>query len=65
MIVHDYVKEYAARVTRGEIVAGPSVRAACKRHFRDLENAGKKGWKFDLAAAQRVFDFFEEFDALG
>lgn len=42
----------------GAIVAGPYVRAACARHLDDLKHAVKRGLVFDVAAADRVFDFF-------
>lgn len=56
----DYVTDYANKVLDGKIIAGPSVRAACRRHLRDIDIAGDKGWKFDLPAANKVFGFFEE-----
>ncbi len=55
----DRVAAYAAAVLSGEIVAGPHVRAACARHFRDLEEGPARGLTFDLAAAGRAFRFFE------
>lgn len=61
----DPVKDYANRVLDGKIVAGPSVRAACARHLRDIDTASKRGLWFDHAAAQRVFGFFEECLTLG
>jgi phage terminase large subunit-like protein len=38
-------------VLSGKIVAGGLVRAACERHFRDIERADKKGliWRPDIA----------------
>lgn len=56
----DPVKDYANRVLDGRIVAGPSVRAACARHLRDLDTASARDLWFDLDAAQHVFDFFQE-----
>ena len=44
----------------GEIVAGPHVRNACRRHFDDLAEGAKRGLWFDESAAQRAFDFFEK-----
>ena len=41
----------------GEIVAGPHVRNACRRHLADLERTG--GIWFDVEAADRAFGFFE------
>ena len=42
----------------GEIVAGPHVRNACKRHIADLKR--KDGIWFDQDAANHAFAFFEE-----
>ncbi|MBC2662799.1 hypothetical protein H7F50_13655 [Novosphingobium flavum] len=42
----------------GEIVAGPHVRNACKRHIADLKR--KDGIWFDHDAANHAFAFFEE-----
>ena len=42
----------------GEIVAGPHVRNACKRHIADLKR--KDGIWFDQTAANHAFAFFEE-----
>jgi phage terminase large subunit-like protein len=55
----DRVSAYAARVLSGEVIAGPHVRAACKRHFHDLKTAKARGLVFDYDAAERVFRFFE------
>lgn len=55
----DRTKAYASAVVAGEIVAGPHVRNACKRHLMDLKKAKKRGLRFDEAAAQFAFDFFE------
>jgi phage terminase large subunit-like protein len=46
-------------VVSGEIVAGPHVRNACRRHLLDLKEGKKRGLYFDHAAAERVFAFFE------
>ena len=53
----DPVTAYAASVVSGETLAGPPVRAACQRHLRDLD---RTDLRFDVAAAQRVIDFFSE-----
>ncbi len=55
----DRVKAYATAVVAGEIVAGPHVRNACKRHLLDLKEGKKRGLYFDIEAAERVFGFFE------
>lgn len=44
----------------GEIVAGPHVRNACRRHLLDLERGEQRGLWFDYAAAEYAFGFFEQ-----
>jgi phage terminase large subunit-like protein len=56
--VLDPVSAYAQSVISGQEVAGPHVRAACKRHLKDLEEGPKRGLHFDPEAADRVFRFF-------
>lgn len=55
----DRVSAYARGVLDGDIVAGPHVRNACRRHFSDLKSAHKRGIHWDDRAAKRVFNFFE------
>lgn len=55
----DPAEEYAQRVLRGEITAGPYVRKACERHLRDLEEQGKRGILWDWSKAGNVVQFFE------
>jgi phage terminase large subunit-like protein len=55
----DRVTSYANAVTAREIVAGPHVRNACRRHLDDIEHGGERGLMFDLAAADRAIRFFE------
>lgn len=55
----DRTRQYAEAVGSGEIVAGPHVRNACKRHLLDLKTGGERGLVFDEAAAKFAFDFFE------
>lgn len=47
---------YAERVLAGEIVAGPHVRNACRRHLDDLKRADIH---FDGEAAAKALRFFE------
>jgi phage terminase large subunit-like protein len=54
----DPVTSYAREVGLGRIAAGPHVRAACKRHLRDLEEAEAKGFHWDLGAALDAIEFF-------
>ena len=56
----DRATAYAQAVVKGELVAGPDIRNACKRHLRDLKNGHKRGLVWDLPAAQRVIGFFED-----
>jgi phage terminase large subunit-like protein len=53
----DRTKDYAEAVLAGEIVAGPHVRNACRRHLEDLKRTD--GIKFDRDAAEYAFRFFE------
>lgn len=55
----DRTEAYALAVVAGEIVAGPHVRNACRRHLQDLKEAHKRGLHYDPAAAQFAFEFFE------
>lgn len=55
----DRTEAYALAVVAGEIVAGPHVRNACRRHLQDLEEGGKRGLYYDPEAAQFAFEFFE------
>jgi len=55
----DRTRAYADAVVAGEIVAGPHVRNACRRHLLDLEKGNERGLYFDLAAAEYAFGFFE------
>ena len=48
----DRTAAYALAVVAGEIVAGPHVRNACRRHLKDLQDGHKRGLYFDQAAAQ-------------
>jgi len=54
---NDPVTEYARAVERGEIVAGPHVRDAAKRHLDDLMTGADRGLVFDVDAAERFFRF--------
>lgn len=56
----DPVTAYAHAVLSGEIVAGPHVRASCRRHLKDLEDGHKRGLRFSPEAAERVFGFFRD-----
>jgi phage terminase large subunit-like protein len=55
----DRTKAYADAVVSGEIVAGPHVRNACRRHLDDLERGHERGLWFDHEAADEAFSYFE------
>jgi phage terminase large subunit-like protein len=55
----DRTRSYALAVVAGEIVAGPHVRNACRRHLDDLEKGHERGLKYDPEAAAYAFRFFE------
>ena len=55
----DRATDYAERVLSGELIAGPHVRNACRRHLDDLASGGKRGLWFDEEAAARAIEFFE------
>lgn len=53
----DYATRYAHSVVNGNVVAGPHVRASCRRHLRDLKR--RDGVWFDVEAGDRVIKYFE------
>lgn len=59
----DSVTAYAKKVLSGKIVAGESVKLACKRHLRDLKKSKKKSYPyyFDADAAEYCFEFAQRF----
>ena len=56
----DPVKSYANAVRLGEIVAGPHVRNACRRHLKDMAEQKRRGLWWDLGAARHAIGFFED-----
>lgn len=56
----DRVTAFAQAVLAGELVAGPDVRNACKRHLRDRYTAELRGLVWNQAAADKALGFFEE-----
>lgn len=56
----DPVTAWAGSVVSGEIVAGPNVRNACRRHLKDLQDGASRGLVWDLTAALRAINFFPE-----
>lgn len=55
----DRATAYARAVIAGEIVAGPHVRNACRRHIDDLAKGGVRGLRYDEELAARALRFFE------
>jgi phage terminase large subunit-like protein len=55
------VDRYAEAVLDGGILAGPYVRLACERHFRDRQRAAdERAWyQFSPARATQIIDYFE------
>ena len=56
----DPVTWYAREVVAGTRIAGPHVRAQCARHLRDVEEGGKRGLVWDVAAALKAIGFYED-----
>lgn len=56
----DPVTAYAKAVVAKKTIAGPHVRDACARHIKDLKEGPKRGLKWDLAAAKRAIEFFQD-----
>ncbi|MDZ4305592.1 MAG: Terminase large subunit [Pseudomonas shahriarae] len=56
----DRVTAFARSVKAKQIVAGPDVRNAARRHLRDLRTGPKRGLYWDLEAANRAIGFFED-----
>lgn len=54
----DPVTAYALAVSSGEIIAGPHVRDACRRHLDDLEHGPERGLTFDVERAEWAMSFF-------
>lgn len=56
----DRATAYARSVVAGEIIAGPHVRNACRRHLKDLQDGAERGLFFDEGEAAKKIRFFEE-----
>lgn len=56
-LTDDPATEYARAVESGEIVAGPHVRAAARRHLDDLVTGPKRGLVWDVKSADRFYRF--------
>lgn len=55
----DPVTSYAVEVRDGLRLAGPHVRAQCKRHLLDIEDGSSRGLVWDQARAVLAIEFFE------
>lgn len=49
----DSVTSYAKKVVAGKIIAGDSVKKACKRHLKDLKNLREKIIRTTLMQSKR------------
>lgn len=56
----DPVTQYALDVVETRIIAGPHVRAACRRHLKDIEHGPARGIFFDLEAVDFATGFFRD-----
>lgn len=56
----DPVAWYAHAVLSGYIVAGPLVRAACRRHLEDLKHGASRGLVWRPDKALRAIEFFPD-----
>lgn len=54
----DPVTAWAVDVLRGDVIAGPHVRNACRRHLRDLIEGPARGLVWDLDEAKRRIAWF-------
>lgn len=55
----DRATAYAEAVVAGELVAGPHIRNACRRHLKDLQDGHERGLTYDAAEAAKVIRFYE------
>lgn len=58
--VTDPITAWAEAVVAGNIVQGPHVRNACRRHLHDLEHGASRGLTWDIGAAMRAVEFFPD-----
>ena len=56
--MHDPVTAWAHEVVSGQIVAGPHIRNAAKRHLRDVEHGPSRGLQWDVETAVKFIDLF-------
>jgi phage terminase large subunit-like protein len=55
----DRATAYALDVVRGQVVAGPHVRNACRRHLDDLVLGPERGLWWDLGEAKATWSWWE------
>lgn len=58
-LVVDSTTDYAKRVESGEVVAGPWVRLACRRHVLDLQHGSERNLNWHPGCAEHAIDFIE------
>lgn len=56
----DPATAYALAVIDGTIIAGPHVRAQCKRHLRDLKDGRKRGLVWSIESVEKAIGFFRD-----
>lgn len=56
----DPATQYAYDVVDGHIVAGPLVRAACRRHLGDIDRQNETGLRWDVGEVERVVGYFRD-----
>lgn len=56
-ISEDPATSYARSVVSGEVIAGPHVRNACRRHLDDLIKGKERGLIWDVAAVDRFIGY--------
>lgn len=54
----DQATDYARAVIAGKVVAGPHVRAACKRHLDDMAGGAIRGLHWRPAESEKVIRYF-------
>jgi phage terminase large subunit-like protein len=54
----DPVTAWACDVVRGDVVAGPHIRNACRRHLLDLRDGPARGLLWDLETANKRIKWF-------
>ena len=54
----DQATTYAQEVVAGTRIAGPHVRAQCKRHLGDLKDGAVRGLSWDVEASNKAQRFF-------